>query len=70
MGDAVRETSTAGVGSTGWNGDYSYFWSLGNPFSERGGHWYDTSDAGVSAFYRTSGSPAWQIGFRTVVVAQ
>jgi len=69
-GDAVRETSTAGVGSTSWNTDYSSFWGLDNPFSERGGHCGDTSTAGVTAFTRPRGIPSCGNGFRTVLVAR
>jgi len=69
-GDAVREISTAGVGKTGLNADYSYFWSLNGPFSACGGHWGGTSVAGVSAFYRTDGGAYYSSGFRPVLVAQ
>ena len=36
-GDAVRETSTVGIGSKSWNSDYSYFPALSIPSFERGG---------------------------------
>ena len=36
-GDGIRETSTAGTGSTSWYGDYSYYPGLNSPFSIRGG---------------------------------
>jgi len=69
-GDAVRETSTAGVGTTAWNGDYSYFCGLSSPFLECGGRYGVTSSAGVTAFYRTNGLPRYHSGFRPVLVAR
>ena len=69
-GDAVRETSTAEIGSSSWYGDYSYFPSCGYPFFERGGGFWDGSGAGVCAFVRFDGASYYYYGFRAVVVAQ
>ena len=68
-GDAIRETSTSGTGSTSWNGDYSYFSALYNPFTLRGGNFWSGSDAGLFAFYRTNGVGIYLDGFRPVLVA-
>ena len=68
-GDAVRETSTAGVGQTSWYNDYSYFPGLYSPFFLRGGDWWYGSGAGLFFFYRYGGSSAYSCGFRSVLVA-
>ena len=54
IGDAVKETSTSGKGTTSWNGDYSYF--------------VTTSGSGVFAFHYHGGDPAHSYGFRAVLV--
>ncbi len=69
-GDGIRETSTAGTGSTSWYGDYSYFPALHVPFSFRGGFLWFTSNAGLFYFYRSNGSSSYYNGFRPVVFAQ
>ena len=43
FGDAVRETSTSGTGTSGWNSDYSYFPGLNYPFFLRGGRFDNIS---------------------------
>ena len=68
FGDAIRETSTSGIGSSGWNDDYSYFPALYAPFAERGAYYGDTSVAGLFAFYLTNGASRYSTGFRPVVV--
>ena len=68
FGDAIRETSTAGIGSKSWNVDCSYFPALNNPFSVRGGYLWKTSDAGLFAFDRTDGNSLCSYGFRSVLV--
>ena len=67
FGDAIRETSTSGTGTTSWNGDYSCFPSIS--FAIRGGGPWDISFAGLFYFYRTGGSSAYGGGFRPVLVA-
>ena len=67
-GDAVRETSTAGVGATSWDNDYSCFPALGDPFFVRGGVCWSGYRAGLLAFYRNSGSSSYNFGFRPVLV--
>ncbi len=67
-GDAMMETSTSGVGSTSWGGDYSYFPYGGSPFVLRGGYFYYGSNAGVFAFYRIYGGGYNYYGFRVVLV--
>ena len=67
-GDAMMETSTSGVGSTSWGGDYSYFPYGGYPFVLRGGYFYNGSGAGVFAFSRYYGGGGNDSGFRVVLV--
>ena len=67
-GDAMMETSTSGVGSTSWGGDYSSFPYGGYPFVLRGGGFGDGSGAGVFAFYRSYGGGSNYCGFRVVLV--
>ena len=67
-GDGVNETSIAGTGSNGWNGDYSVFPASGTPLFLRGGYlWYGGS-AGVFAFVRNNGNSHYDNGFRAVLV--
>ena len=69
-GDAIKETSTAGTGNTSWNGDYSYFAGLYAPFFRRGGNCWDRSGAGLFYFARNDGNSHYNVGFRSVLVAQ
>ena len=69
-GDAIKETSTAGTGNTSWNGDYSYFAGLYDPFFIRGGYCWGRSGAGLFYFYRSDGTSHYVCGFRSVLVAQ
>ena len=69
-GDAIRETSTAGLGQTSWYSDYSYFVGAYGPFFIRGGGYWDTSDAGLFYFTRDGGNSGYNSGFRSVLVAQ
>ena len=68
FGDAIRETSTSGTGSTSWKGDYSYFPALNSPFSLRGGHLWYGSSAGLFSFSRHDGNSHYYNGFRPVLV--
>ncbi|MFR2533697.1 MAG: hypothetical protein ACLS95_00430, partial [Clostridia bacterium] len=68
-GDGIRETSTAGTGSTSWYGDYSYYPGLNRPFSGRGGTlWAAGSDAGLFYFSRSNGISSYDTGFHTVLI--
>ena len=69
-GDAIRETSTAGLGQTSWYSDYSYFVGADNPFFIRGGNYWGTSGAGLFYFSRCGGGSHYVSGFRSVLVAQ
>ena len=69
-GDAIRETSTTGLGQTSWYSDYSYFVGAYDPFFARGGTYWVTSDAGLFCFSRVNGSSVYNSGFRSVLVAQ
>ena len=69
-GDAIRETSRAGVGQTSWYDDYSYFVGAHGPFFRRGGYYWDTSAAGLFCFGRDGGYSGYYNGFRSVLVAQ
>ena len=68
FGDAIRETSTSGTGSS-WKGDYSYFPALYGPFSVRGGDLWNGSSAGLFCFDRINGVSNYLHGFRPVLVA-
>ena len=68
IGDAVKETSTSGKGTTSWNGDYSYFVTTSGSVFLRGGHFNVGSGAGVFAFHYHGGDPAHSYGFRAVLV--
>ncbi|MBO5412929.1 MAG: hypothetical protein J6A29_01250 [Clostridia bacterium] len=67
-GDSVRETSTAGIGSTSWYKDYSYFPGYIHPFFFRGGSWDHKSSTGLSYFNRVNGPGSYNGGFRAVLV--
>ena len=69
-GDAIRETSTAGLGQTSWYSDYSYFVGAYGPFFARGGYYWHTSGAGLFYFIRDNGTSNYGNGFRSVLVAQ
>jgi hypothetical protein len=69
-GDAIRETSTAGLGQTSWYSDYSYFVGALFTFFERGGVFWNTSGAGLFWFSRNGGNSVYYGGFRSVLVAQ
>ena len=69
-GDAIRETSTAGLGQKSWYSDYSYFVGTYGPFFLRGGSYWVTSGAGLFYFDRADGSSLYNYGFRSVLVAQ
>ena len=69
-GDAIRETSTTGLGQTLWYSDYSYFVGANNPFFIRGGDYLFASGAGLFFFYRHYGYSSYNSGFRSVLVAQ
>ena len=69
-GDAIRETSTAGLGQTSWYSDYSSFVGAHYPFFKRGGGYWGTSVAGLFYFDRTDGGSGYYGGFRSVLVAQ
>ena len=69
-GDAIRETSTTGLGQTSWYSDYSYFVGANSPFFIRGGHYWHTDGAGLFYFGRVSGNSSCYNGFRSVLVAQ
>ena len=69
-GDGIRETSTGGTGKTSWHTDYSYFPAVSTPFSVRGGSLWHGEGAGLFSFYRGGGSSGYDVGFRSVLVAQ
>ena len=68
-GDGIRETSTGGTGTTSWNSDYSYFPALYYPFTDRGGYYWNGSNAGLFCFHRYDGGSNYYNGFRPVLVA-
>ena len=70
FGDAVLETSTTGSDTTSWNGDYSYFPDTNLPLFVRGGTFGGSSPVGLFTFSTDIGFPNYDIGFRSVLVAQ
>jgi hypothetical protein len=66
-GDGVYETSTAGINSASWHGDYSQFPYSGYPFFERGGLCSSGASAGVFAFNKDGGLANFIVGFRVVL---
>ena len=69
FGDAIRETSTSGTGTSSWNGDYSYFPGLYRPFVVRSGDCWNGANAGPFSFNRTLGNSTCDDSFRPVLVA-
>ena len=67
-GDAIREISKEAIGNTSWKNDYSYFLSLGSPFTIRGGSLWDNIYAGNFSFGRNYGGNKYSDGFRAVIV--
>ena len=67
-GDAIRETSTSGTGTSSWREDYSIFTGLYFPFVMRGGNFWNVSNAGRFYFSRTDGNSLYGGGFRPVVM--
>ncbi|MFR0823689.1 MAG: hypothetical protein ACLU84_07850 [Clostridia bacterium] len=66
-GDGIRETSTAGTGSSSWYGDYSCYPGLYGPFSFCGGNFWSNSIAGFFCFARSNGIGTFHTGFRAVL---
>ena len=69
-GDAIRETSSAGTGSTSWYNDFSYFMGYSNVFALRGGSFSGKTVAGLFYFGRNNGSSSYNTGFRSVLVSK
>ena len=51
-GDAVKETSTDGIGTTSWNNEFSYFPRIDGTFFYRGGSYNDNVSGGMFSFSR------------------
>ena len=68
-GDAIRETSTIGIGSTSWNRDCSCFAALYAPLTARGGYVWDGTDAGLFFFNRAYSNSGYYYGFRPVLIS-
>lgn len=69
-GDAIRETSIAGIEQNSWHFDYSYFVGYNSPLFIRGGSIGSNSSAGLFAFSRVNGMEHYSIGFRPVLIAK
>ena len=67
-GDAIREISTAGIGITSWNNNYSVFIGLAYPFIYRGGTLWNGLHAGRFCFTAPNSDGDYDSGFRTVVI--
>ena len=66
-GDAVYETSFYGYGESSWSNDYSYMPYSINPFFLRGGHYGNSSRAGLFNFHYYIGGDGGNFGFRPVL---
>ena len=69
-GDAIRETSTAGINNTSWYNDISLFPGYTHVFFRRGGAFWDNLKSGLLSFLRTNGSSGYYVGFRTTLIAE
>lgn len=67
-GDAIREVSTAGTGATSWGEDTSIYAQIANFIFARGGSYLQGAMAGISAFQADDGAPAYNKGFRAVLI--
>ncbi len=67
-GDAVYETSNAGIGSTSWHQDVSVFPHTARPFFPRGGYYDSATSTGAFYFHYNSGGAASSYSFRPVLV--
>ena len=69
-GDAIRETSSAGIERNSWYLDYSCYASSYNPFFIHGGGLMNGSGAGLFSFNLHGGNSFYYDGFRTVLIAK
>ena len=67
-GDAIRETSSGGNGSSSWEGNDSNFMALSSPFILRGGYLDLSSRAGRFYFRYSGGGSDFRHSFHPVVV--
>ena len=70
FGNAILEVSSSGENSTSWNEDSSYFIGAKCPFLARGNSYKNDINAGIFAFGRSYGVPAYDSGFRSVLIAK
>ena len=69
FGDAIRETSTSGIGETSWNDDASKFFALGDSLINFGGAYWDSNSSGLFCFCLAHSSSIYNGSFRTVLIA-
>ena len=67
-GDAIRETSTAGIENMSWYSDDSHFPGLFHPFICRGGNFAYEIYSGLFAFARNDSYSGFNSGFRAVII--
>ena len=67
-GDAVREISSNGIGTTSWEGSYSVYTGLFGTCMYRGGSYCDAEVTGRFCFARATGNNNYDDGFRTIVI--
>ncbi len=67
-GDAIREVSITGIGTSSWKEDYSNFTSLYAPIVIRGGHFWNKLHVGRFCFSRDDGNSRFDRDFRPVIV--
>ena len=70
LGDATKETLKAkSTGQNAWYQDDSYSVYSSNPWVKRGGHYYDSTSAGVFFFSFSTGTSSNYISFRVALGA-
>jgi formylglycine-generating enzyme required for sulfatase activity len=68
-GDAIYETSSAGIGSTSWYTDFSNMSAVNSPLFSRGGYYLSSTSGGIYAFYYVDGAATTQeFSFRPVLL--
>ena len=67
-GDGIRETSTAGIGTTSWENGNTYFLGQEYTYLEQGSAYWNAEESSRFYFYRIYGGSDYGGGFRPVVI--
>ena len=70
FGDAIKETSTQGVGTNSWGNNTSIFPALNDPFTRRGGGLWSNNAAGLFSFHYNVGRSYYDTGFRVALIVE